>query len=278
MKTPTFTRRAALCAREDANFDMSHRVPSHFDAARHPRRKLLGGLVLALCLALPAVWPGHAAAAETMPGEGQVYRIQLGALAVGASRIVWQADGDGRVSNALVHIGGMLDQRQCLHLDAAGLPRRYVLDATVQGHQTHIDVRRESSEIVETVRIDDRESTTRLASATPVDWLDNNSFDTLQALLHRNRARLVAGTRIEVFVPQARRFGWLAIDQVTSRSSERSGSTTRSILDLRLRLTVGADTVAIELAVDPRDGALLEYRQPRREVEVVLTRRAGPIP
>ncbi|HEX7381378.1 MAG TPA: hypothetical protein VF265_04405 [Nevskiaceae bacterium] len=258
---------------------MSNPVTSHFDAERHPCKGLLAGVVVAVLLTLPASWPVRAASAPDAPAEqAQVYRIQLGALAVGATRITWQPDADGWVSDALVHIGGMLDQRQRLYLDASGLPRRYVLDATVQGHRTHIDVRREPAAIAETVRVDGRESTTRFASSTPVDWLDNNSFDTLQALLRRNRARLVAGTRIEVFVPQARRFGWLAVDQAKLETTDGERDKPREILDLRLRLTVGSDTVPIALAVDPRNATLLEYRQPRRDVEVVLTRRSGPVP
>ncbi|HEU0197779.1 MAG TPA: hypothetical protein VFQ88_11285 [Nevskiaceae bacterium] len=196
-----------------------------------------------------------------------IYRISLDRTMIGTSRITWHSLEGERSSDEEVDIPGMLDQRQSLWLDTQGFPTVYRLAARIQGHDTHIDVQRVPGAIVETVRQGGRTRTRRFASVSPVDWLDNNSFDTLQALLDRNRKRLAAGLRLRVFVPQAQRFGEFT---VVRAQTEKPAEAARAQLTLRISLTVGKDTVPLQLTVNAINGVLLSYHQPEREVTVSL--------
>lgn len=267
---------------------MNCRALSRCDIPRHqyrqrqrPTAAVLAGLLLA------ALAPGTSSAVTAPPQGVQIYSIQLGAVGIGTSRIVWQRQATGMQSNAVVHISAMLDQHQKLQLDHTGLPSHYRLDATVQGHHTRLDVTRTPTAIVEQVVQDGRHSTTRLPTTKPVDWLDNNSFDTLQALLKRHHGELAAGTTLRVFVPQARQFGQFTVKSMepeqTSPADPEAGDASPQVpaqppqLRLKVQLEVANKTVPLVLVVNAGNGQLLRYRQPTLGVTVNLAQ-PGPIP
>lgn len=244
---------------------------SKHDNNRHRRARPGRGLSIfwILALAVSTLLPATVAAAAPAIGT-QLYRIQLGEVVIGASRIIWKKTATGVKSDGIVHITAMLDQHQHLQLDNSGLPIHYRLEATVQGqHRTIIEVNREAGAIREVVIRDGHRSQIRLPSKQPIDWLDNNSFGSLQALLSRHHDRLQPGTTLRVFVPQARQFGRFEVISSSLKSRWRL---------LKCRLTVGRDSVPLELAVDSETGRLLGYHQPKLRVKAILTPPGGPVP
>lgn len=218
--------------------------------------------VLALALAM-----GMAQAhAGTTPG---LYAILAKSALIGSSRIAWR--DDHRHSDAIVHLDGMLDQHSQLWLDGDGWPVRYRLEARVQGRDSLVMVIRKSGEIIETVLQNGRSRTQRLPCAEPVDFIDNNAFGTLQALLWRSHGILDAGDTLRVFVPQAERFGRFSVTSAVDRAA-RGGEQAKTVREIEARLSVGARSVPLTLWLDRDNGHLLRYVQPELHVEALRLR------
>lgn len=216
--------------------------------------------------------------AQAHPFGTSAYLIRLGKAPIGTSVMTWTTLDGARHGDSLTRLDALLLQHQRLALDAAGLPVRYTLRARAQGRETRIEVRRTAGEIIERVRQDGQTHSYHFPSPVPVDWLDNNAFDTLQALLYRHRGRLSNGTVLPVFVPQARAFGRFAVTHAALRNAPLAGTAPRAVLHLQVALTVDGDTVPLRLDVVPEDGTLLRYRQPALGVSVTRIASGLPVP
>lgn len=208
-----------------------------------------------------------------------IYDIQAGDAAVGISSVSWAAQDSNRMSrmaSASTELSNALVQHDRLWLDAEGWPRRYRLSANVQGHPIQIDVKRSKSELIETVTQGSQQHTRTFASPTPVDFIDNNSLDGLQALLDRLHSKPTAGSDLRVFVPQAQSFGTLHFDTVRNLH-ETLDHTRMAIRSISARISVGDNSVPLILWLNPTDGRLLRFAQPQRQVTMTLRKAAQPV-
>lgn len=243
-------------------------MPTPFHTSRRPA---VASLLLLGCMLASFSLP-----VQARPFDDGAYLIRLGKTPIGASLVMWTRRDGVRHGDALTRIDRLLIQHQRLELDAAGLPTRYILRASTQGRESRIEVQREAGVIIEHVQQGGQTRTYRIPSPQPVDWLDNNAFDTLQALLYRWHGRLASGTVVPVFVPQARTFGRFAVEQAALRTAPMAGQGTRAVLHLQATLTVDGDTVPLQLDVMPGDSTLLRYRQ--TALGVTVTREASELP
>jgi len=83
------------------------------------------------------------------------------------------------------------------------------------------------------------------------------------------------GSELKVFVPQAQHFGTLHFDTVHNvhKTLDRKRRTIRSI---HARLSVGDHSVPLTLWLDPTDGRLLRFAQPKRQVTMTLRKAVQP--
>lgn len=204
-----------------------------------------------------------------------IYDIRTGDAPAGISGVSWAAPNGGRMASASTELPGALVQHDRLWLDTQGWPLRYHLGANVQGHSIQINVKRIRSELIETVTLGSQQHTQSFASPTPVDFIDNNSLDGLQALLGRLHGTPKPGSELKVFVPQAQRFGTLHFDTVHNvhKTLDR---TRRAIRSIHARLSVGDHSVPLTLWLDPTDGRLLRFAQPQRQVTMTLRKAVQP--
>ncbi len=204
-----------------------------------------------------------------------IYDIRAGDAPAGISSVSWAAPNGGRMASASTELHGALVQHDRLWLDTQGWPLRYHLSANVQGHSVQIDVKRIRSELIETVTLGGQQHTQSFASPTPVDFIDNNSLDGLQALLDRLHGTPKPGSELKVFVPQAQRFGTLHFDTVHNvhKTLDR---TRRAIRSIHARLSVGDHSVPLTLWLDPTDSRLLRFAQPQRQVTMTLRKAVQP--
>lgn len=198
-----------------------------------------------------------------------IYDIRAENALVGISSISWTAQNGGRVASASTELPDTLVQHDRLWLDPEGWPMRYRLSANVQGHSIQIDVRRSKSELIETVTQGSQRHTQTFPSPAPVNFIDNNSLDGLQALLDRLHGKPKPGSKLQVFVPQAQSFGTLHFDAVRS-THERLDGKRLALRSISAQLSVGRSSVPLTLWLDPADGRLLRFAQPLRQVTMTL--------
>jgi len=204
-----------------------------------------------------------------------IYDIRVGDAPAGISGVSWAAPNGSQMASASTELPGVLVQHDRLWLDIQGWPLRYHLGANVQGHSIQIDVKRIRSELIETVTLGGQKHTQRFASPGPVDFIDNNSLDGLQALLDRLHGSPKPGSELKVFVPQAQRFGTLHFDTVHN-VHKTLDHTSRTIRSIHSRLSVGDHSVPLTLWLDPTDGRLLRFAQPQRQVTMTLRKVVQP--
>lgn len=207
------------------------------------------------------------AAAAPRPAAAAIYDIAVGGATLGVSSLDWRAHQTGRVAYSSTELPGALVQHDQLQLDAAGWPQRYALQALVQGHTTRLQLRRQGSELIETVIQNGHRSEQRYASATPVDLIDNNSLAGWQAWLDRLHGRLAAGAAFKVFIPQARSFGRLQVASVTTVSRVFDGAT-QTLRRVQLKLQVHRQQVPVTLWLQPDSSHLLQFAQTRNAVRM----------
>lgn len=209
--------------------------------------------------------PRGAAAATSL----SLYDIRIDGTESGISSVQWSAPDQIRQGNASTELPGALVQHDQLQIDAAGFPIRYRLEADVQGHHTRVDVQRHDDGLDVTIDQDDSNSTRHFASAEPVDIIDNNSLDGLQALLDRLRGQPAHGSTLRVFVPQALAFGTLAFDKSTLTQESFEGAQ-RRLRSITASLTVKGKRVPLTLWLDPTSGQLLRFAQTSQQVTMTL--------
>ncbi len=204
-----------------------------------------------------------------------IYDIRADDAPLGISSVSWaQLDGS-RAGSASTELPNALVQHGRLWLDALGWPSRYHLSANVQGHPVEIDVQRNGKELIETVTQNGQRHTRTYPRSTPIDFLDNNSLDGLQALLDRLHGKPKPGSHLQVFVPQAQGFGTLHFDTVRE-THETLDDVRLAIRSITAKLSVGGDSVSLTLWLNPADGRLLRFAQPQRQVTMTLRNAAQP--
>lgn len=204
-----------------------------------------------------------------------IYDIRVDHARVGVSSVGGASRNGGRVADASTELVDALIQHDRLWLDPEGWPVRYQLSANVQGHSTQIDVRRSQSRLIETVTQDGQRQTHAFPSPAPISFIDNNSLDGLQALLDQLHGKPEPGSKLQVFVPQAQSFGTLYFDNVRN-THERLDGERLAVRSISARLSVGHDSVPLTLWLNPADGRLLRFAQPRRQVTMTLRNAAQP--
>ena len=198
-----------------------------------------------------------------------IYDIRIDGVGSGVSSVRWTPPGHLRQANASTELPGALVQHDQLQVDGSGFAQRYRLEADVQGHYTQIEVRRDADRLQVTIEQDATRSRRQFDSPQPVDVLDNNSLDGLQALLDRLGGRPRARSSIQVFVPQALAFGTLDFDAIALEHHTLGGDS-RSVRAISATLTVKGKHVPLELWLDPDSGQLLRFAQPDQQVTMTL--------